>query len=230
MKKQQSATVVRNATEVEAVIRKGIEENLSIEQMANLLQSGTGSVRRWAKVLGIRIPRKRSKQPKNPKIEEFHKMRQSGCTLDQIGKAHGVTREYVRQALNRWYPDEVFPSFHRKKTACKTCGAEFHSHSGKAYCSIRCRNLDKNINVMSRDLALVVMSLRDQGMTWEQVHGEIRMTPNSAAFRVWLQRHLHFFSSAERQAYFPVRSREEQFETPHQPKSFIRRLLGRIAH
>lgn len=228
-KNRQSTTILNNAKKAEQTIKDGVRDNLSGAQIANILRCSPSSVKLWAKILGIDIPRKKRKIPKDKKVEEFYKMRRLGCTLEEIGKSHGVTREYVRQTLARWYPDDVFPSRTRKMTVCQTCGEQFHpNHHYTKFCSTSCKEISKSSAHMNRDLAVKIMELRDLHMTWDQVNAVVNIAKSGIRFRSWLQRKMHFFSTAEQEKYFRTNNMPEKLVKQASPKSFITRILRKF--
>lgn len=203
-------TTLKNAILHEEKLRKMIGEELALGHMAAELGCAPASVRRWLVELGLPVPTHRKPRGQSPQIakqtEEFLKLRLSGQTLLQIGNQFGVTREYVRQCLQRKYPDTVFPGITSKKritTHCESCGASFHSRNvGDRFCSTACkRQFRSRIN---RDTAEQIMRLRDLNLSWDSVASVVKPGVSGVIFRSSLIRWQKvLWSSEEQEKYFP---------------------------
>lgn len=89
---------------------------------------------------------------KHAKIQKMAYMKRERKSLAEIGKAFHVSREYVRQLLAKYYPDEIFPDLNKgrpkKPTVifpCQECGKGnmlpsyiFNARKG-LFCNAQCR-------------------------------------------------------------------------------------------
>lgn len=166
------------------------------------------TVRRYAQLLGLHLPRKKRKRPDEDvaRIQEIVEMRKSGKTLDEVGKVFGITRERVRQIVRKHAPDVVIGG-KKTTTECAVCGIHFiaKGHRPGIFCSHNCWSAARQIKSgWNRDLAEKIIKLRGQGDTWQQVSDKLGY-PRVDVFRSNLQRHISIlFSTQEQQHIFPT--------------------------
>jgi DNA-binding CsgD family transcriptional regulator len=212
----------KNALLHEDILRKGVEEGLVIEKIANNAGIGVASAVKYLKLLGIDYKRERIRAKHNgvKTLSErdlvVMQMRKDGKTLQEIGDHFGCSRELIRQILSRKFPDVSVMSRKMNLHKCEVCGTDFsRSRSNQTNCcSIRCKVAKRKESVWDRDMALRIMNMRAQGLGWEAVAKELRPQLSGASFRARLQREMMIiFSSAERAYYFPHFGKEH-FRTP----------------
>lgn len=197
--KKFSLTVFKNAEANREALLACLDQGLNREQIANQLGVAPNTANLYLSVLGFK-PRRKARPKDEAKSLEMFELRKSGKTLAEIGAHFSVTREYVRQCLNKHYPDVIFPKHQAKTRPCRYCGTSFHSYVKNAeHCSRECWGLAKRKGVFTRDLAERLMKMRDQDKTWAKIEEETGI----ANLRSQVQRHLGIiFSTEEREKYF----------------------------
>jgi len=208
-----SPTILRNAKIFEAELRTLHSNNLTLYQIARALQLSPATVRRYMTHLGMASAKRRKERvnPPDLRVKEIIAMRKNGLTLDSIGGKFNITRERVRQILQRECPDFVFPVRVVRRHRCVHCEGEF-TPSGPyvRFCSQKCSGAAKS-SCFNRDTALDVMRERDAGMTWAEISKVLGNGKSPAVFRAHLQRSKKFFSAEEQAKYFPEKG-EKQFK------------------
>lgn len=206
-----SRTIIRNAKRHEEAIRKMVAERLTMEQMGVEIGASRQSILRYMEVLGIERQAESTGTKPNSTSERdllILEDRKSGMTLQGIGEKHHLTRERVRQILARNFPDFVLPpriGVEHAPAVCQnpSCGKEFPYRFNTKYCSKSCWTQMVTSQKFTRDNAVEVMKLRDEGKTWEAI-ADIMEIHN---LRSSIQRHTrHFFSTEEQHRYLPKRS------------------------
>ncbi len=194
-----TSTILRNALRHEPQITKLIAEGLTLGQMGVEMGLPPSSVSRYITALAL----KRSEPLREESFTrdaEVVAMRLAGATLQECSNKFGVTRERIRQIVQRAAPDVVMA---RHKPAsiktCIMCGAQTRSVRQDGCCSLECSRQHRGINKYDRDWAVQIMELRDHEFTWEEVGTELK-TPY---IRTRLQRKQFLFSSDEQLKYFP---------------------------
>lgn len=203
----QSETILRNARSFEADIRVLLSNHLTLYQVARELKITPATLRRYMEHLGITPPRNR-KQRSNPedfRLPKMIAMRKEGMTLDEIGTYFGLTRERVRQLLEKDCPDTVFPKRLSPRSVCEHCQIEYAaSQLRPRFCSAVCKKANR-ASAFTRDKALLIMACRDRGCSWGEVSKELHYGGSYPSFRASLQRFKHFFSTEEQRKYFPAK-------------------------
>jgi len=208
-----SPTILKNAQAVETELRALVLQELNLYQIARTLDISPATARRYMSHLKIKPFGKRKKRNNKPdhRIEEMVKMRKNGQTLDEIGTFFNITRERVRQILQKQCPDFVFPIRIVKSQTCNHCGVSYvPSGPGSQFCNQKCMGVARNLT-FNRDTAIKVMRQRDQGKKWSEVANELGQGASNVVFRARIQRYKHFFSSTEQELYFPSKN-EKQFK------------------
>ena len=208
-----SPTILKNAQAVETELRALVLQELNLYQIARALDISPATARRYMSHLKIKPSEKRKKRDNrpDPRTNDMIEMRKSGQTLDQIGTTFNITRERVRQILQKKCPDFVFPVRVVKSQRCNHCEMEFTPTGPTAkFCGHKCAGAAKS-SFFNRDIALKVMRERDNGMKWFEIARLLGNGKSTSVFRSHLQRCKHFFSIAEQEAYFPPKN-EKQFK------------------
>lgn len=210
-----SRTIMRNALKHEAQLISLAGQNLTREQIANTLGISPQAVSTYSNVLGISIQRKKKDNPiSQERLGRIIEARRNGDSLDEIGQRFGVSRERIRQILAKHFPDvtiqpRISTSYKPKK--CQVCGVEFDGKSNAKTCSSKCGGLLRRGTFWCRNLAIEIMQLRDQGLTWDKVAEAVNPGCNRAAFRTSLQRQKEIiFSIYEKERYFKTYEVEEE--------------------
>lgn len=211
-----SPTILARAIRFRPLIEEGLAEGMH----KNALQRHTGlshqTLYNYIDALGLPRP-KRKRQPVNEvRAADMIAMRKQGMSLAEIGAAHRLTRERVRQILTKEYPDAVFPAIRSKSRVCPGCGATFSPiHNAQRHCTKSCKHASTlTKNGWDRERAVNIMIMRDSGMGWAGIAA--RLTPELKAdhFRSMLQHQIPvLFSKAEQARYFPPKY-SPRFRTP----------------
>jgi hypothetical protein len=213
-----SPTIIRNAKAFEKELRALNSNNLTIYQIARSLKITPATTKRYMNHLGIKLTKRRKDRDTKPdlRVDEMVAMRKKGFTLDSIGGKFNITRERVRQILQRECPDFVFPVRVVRRHRCVHCEGEF-TPSGPyvRFCSQKCSGAAKS-SCFNRDTALDVMRERDAGMTWAEISKVLGNGKSPAVFRAHIQRSKKFFSAEEQAKYFP--KKDEKYFKPDNDK------------
>lgn len=149
-----------------------------------------------------------AKEP-DERAHEMKAMRESGKSLSYIGEHFGVSRERVRQIMLHTFPEFLMATTSGAKE-CQNCGATFRSTTPRKYCSRACRLGAMSARLINRDMAVRIMNMRSQGMTWAEISNELMPGMKPESFRARLQKEKSIlFSTAEQAHYFPKHG------TPH---------------
>lgn len=212
-----SPTIIRNAKTFEKELRALNSNNLTIYQIARALKITPATTKRYMNHLGIKPAKRRKDRDTKPdlRVDEMVAMRKKGFTLDSIGGKFNLTRERVRQILQRECPDFVFPVRVVKSQRCNHCEMEFTpTGPSPKFCSQKCKGSAKTI--FNRETALDIMHERDKGSTWNEVAKAIGNGSGHAVFRATIQRNKGFFSIMEQLKYFPKKG--EKYFKPDNDK------------
>lgn len=204
-----SPTILRNAKAVESELRALHSNNLTLYQIARALQISPATVRRYMTHLGMASAKRRKDRTNRPdlRVTDIIAMRKQGFTLDSIGGKFGITRERVRQILQRECPDFVFPTRPAPIRQCAHCGVDFNPVAQHVrFCSQPCAGSAKS-STFNRDTALDVMRERDNGLTWAEISKVLGNGQSPAVFRSNIQRYKRFFSAGEQAKYFPEKGK-----------------------
>lgn len=137
------------------------------------------------------------------RANEMKAMRESGKSMAYIGEHFNISRERVRQIMLHTFPDFVVATSSSARR-CETCGAVYHSKTLKKYCSTTCRRSALSATTFNRDMAVRVMQMRSQGMTWPEISNKLMPGMDPGTFRTRIQKDKSLlFSSAEQAHYFP---------------------------
>lgn len=209
-----SPTIIRNAKAVEKELRALNSNNLTIYQIARALKITPATTKRYMNHLGIKLTKRRKERDTKPdlRVDEMVAMRKKGFTLDSIGGKFNITRERVRQILQRECPDFIFPVRVVKIQRCNHCEVEFTpTGPSPKFCSHKCAGSAKS-SFFNRDTALDIMRERDAGMTWAEITEVLGNGKSRNVFRAQVQRCKKFFSTMEQLKYFPEKG-ENHFKT-----------------
>ena len=204
-----SPTITKNAMAMEPELRALHSNNLTLYQIARAMGITATTARRYLTVIGLPTPTRRQDRttPPDLRVDEMMELRRQGETLDAIGKRFDLTRERVRQILQREMPDFVFPRRPGKSHNCVHCGGSFHSgRASNKFCSQKCKGAAQTI--FNRDTALDVMRERREGRTWDEIAEALGNGCSTAMFRCRVQRYKSFFSAAEQAEFFPPKGAE----------------------
>lgn len=185
--KCKGTTIIRNAKKHEALLRKGIEDGLTYEQIANSIGCNSGSVRTWSRALDLPPPkRKPDVRMQKERINKIIRQRNKGLTLKEIGDGMGLSSERIRQVLARYSPDQVIATRIAAVKTCSICGKKFCGNTKT--CSGACGGALRYSGKWTRDKAVEVIALRKSGKTWDQVSQILHPGSHALAFRTALQR------------------------------------------
>lgn len=234
-----SPVITRNAKAVESELRALHSDNLTLYQIARALKLSPATVRRYMNHLKIGTCKRRKDRDSTPdhRVEEMVEMRKKGFTLDSIGAKFNLTRERVRQILQKECPDIIL-SRRAKTQGCAHCGLDYiAAGTGSRFCSHKCKGAAKTM--FNRDTALDVMRERDNGMTWGEIAEILGNGADHHVFRARIQRFKGFFSASEQEKYFPKKGESlfkpanssdlgQSSECEEDQESLIMRMLRRL--
>lgn len=205
----------KNARLYEKEIRKCLEDNLTLEACSAETGLSTASFARYCKILGLN--RKRKKVVRVDERDEIvFEKRKHGASLQEIGEELGITRERVRQILNKKFPEVVMEKRVRGFIKCPVCDSLRRDNVRKTlpHCSTKCSRLDspiKNHETWNREMAVKIMRLRDQGEAWEKIN--LLLFSNNVSNN-WLRAKMmtkgYLFSLEEWGKYFPNSDQKER--------------------
>ena len=205
-------TSTRNALRHEAPIRRLLAEGLTREQVSATLKISASSLMKYCKILEIEVPRvvNTDSLGNNPdSLGRMLVMRAEGHSLEQIGQKMGVSRERIRQIFARKCPDIAIQPRLKSYKLCRVCDKPHYG--GGQTCSKECSRSFRRTNRWSRDEALHIMRLRDEGRTWAEVALRVHGNADSATWRTKLQREAEFIlSSDERRRHMPTREQYQE--------------------
>lgn len=105
--------------------------------------------------------------------------RRLGQSLQEIGDAHGITRERVRQILDRYGDQSLIgrqaphaavmkaASIRRRTRQCAECGGDFIPVNKKIrFCSRKCAQVRRNTR---NERGPQMMAMRREGATWREI-------------------------------------------------------------
>lgn len=201
-------TIERNARLHEEEIRKCLDDNLTLERCSIETGLSIGAFLKYCGVLGLK--RKRKKTVRASKRDELILVqRRDGATFQEIAGEFGITRERVRQIIQRKFPEVAIRARIKGYVRCPVCDTlrDSTARPNAPHCSSRCTRLDspiRNHETWNRDMAVKIMHLRDQGKTWEDVSS--LLFPEGVSYG-WLRSKMmvkgYLFSSEEWEKYFP---------------------------
>lgn len=174
MENKPSNAIINHALAHEKALKQAVLEKLTWEQISIRCGIATSTAKSYCKVLGINVSNlqaERVKLTKSKHADVIIRLRNEGKTLEEIGRVIGITKERVRQILARWSPNTIVKVRRAVTKTCPVCLNEF-SGQGKT-CSAKCGYIKKAKHSYTRDLAVQIMKLRENGLTWEQVSSQV---------------------------------------------------------
>lgn len=149
-------------------------------------------------------------------------LRAQRLTYQEVGDQVGLTRQRIEQIVKRWRPDLTGrgvaprkPSFAvRIEKHCEYCDTEFglrllpYAAKRQRYCSRSCAGLAnhgskyRGKKYTVSDLALTVLEMRRNGMTWKAVGEKLGISPITAIRSCLAHEHA---TGADMSAAFPRR-------------------------
>ena len=204
MENKPSNAIINHALAHEKALKQAVSEKLTWEQISIRCGIAASTAKSYCKVLGIDASNLRSKRVKLTKskhVDAIIRLRNEGKTLEEIGNIIGITRERVRQILARWSPDTIIKVRRAAIKTCPVCSSEF-SGQGKT-CSAKCGGIKRSKHSYTRDLAVQIMKLRENGLTWERVRSQVAPGAHHPSWFAGLHRaKAQVFSSEEIAIHF----------------------------
>jgi DNA-binding CsgD family transcriptional regulator len=185
-KPKYSRTVIQNALKKRATFEILVAEGLTFAEIKTRCNINGHVLSRYLDVLGLK-PSTIKKVHKDPRNQEIVKAREEGLDYATIARMYSLTRERVRQIVAKEAPHLI----HKRAKE-----AEFIDIEPKI-------RKQKRLPV-TREVAVEVMKLRKQSMTWDQVAAKLDPGSTGLIFRSKLQRFLPLiFTPEEKEEFFP---------------------------
>lgn len=169
----------------------------------------------WRALRAAGIPRRKRGAPIGAnlapgwreRLDRIAAARASGQTLEQIGKAEGVTRERIRQLLHKHGDPALIGRVSApcrrppELAACEHCDAQFvvrkiglPNHWTRRFCSKACSRewwWSHNPRDLSEARGPIISAMRMRGHQWWKIAAYFGVSPNSVFMQVkrWANRH-----------------------------------------
>jgi transcriptional regulator with XRE-family HTH domain len=193
MEEKYSRTKIRNALKMREVLISLIKEEMTQSQIRTRLGVSCNTIATWLEVLELK-PNLHKIKKKHQRLDEIIDARKNGLNYAEIGKNMGLSRERIRQIVSSQAVEFM--------EIVKPVGPDLEKPS---------KRKNETKYKIDRDIAIKVMELRKQSMTWGQVAEKIFPGMSGVHLRTHLQRTKDIvFTKEELDEFFP-KKRESKY-------------------